>query len=107
MCVPTNALEKLAVSKVTKVMGAWNVGVTREPSNNQLTFAVNYASKFPKKYVECVWRDGKLPDNRYIVKYWIIVKLAMDPKIVVDRASEIVLSNSTFHERFVSALEGD
>jgi len=107
LCISTPVLDILSVADVTKVMGSWKVGVSKEPTNVKLTNAVVTAMKMPKHFTECVWKDVQATDGIYTVNYWIIVKPGMNPEVIIDKAKGFLHSNSTYHQSFKHEMESD
>lgn len=105
LCVANNLLEEFAVDYVTKVVGAWEVSLSREPYNAQLIGAVVDGMMMPRHFVECVWLSGKSAEGGYIIKYWVIAKPGMSPDVIGDKARAFLFENSTHHQRFKAGIE--
>jgi len=105
LCVADNLLGEFAVDYVTKVVGAWEVSLSKEPYNAQLIGAVTDGMMMPRHFVECVWLSGKSAAGGYIIKFWVIAKPGMSPDIIADKARAFLLANSTHHQRFKAGIE--
>jgi len=106
LCVPTELLHTMGQHEATKVIGAWDIGLTGEPTNAQLTKAVIAGFELPKHFVETVWLADK-KGQTYTVKYWIIVKPGLEPDVILTKAKVFPFSNSTQYWNFKNALEGN
>jgi len=110
MCIPTELLHKFAAVPVDKVLGAWDVGLSKEPTAAQMTEAAVAGFMMPSHFIETAWIASKsagaaAEEHIYKVKYWVIVKPGMHPDIVKAKANGFPLSNTTHHQLFRASLE--
>jgi len=105
ICVKTELLDKMARHQVTKVIGALNVGFSKEPSKQQLYQAVVDGLEIPAHFVEAVWVAGRTGDL-YTVKFWIIVKPGMDPSVMRTKAQGLATAGDKHNIKFKAAVEG-
>jgi len=110
MCIPTEWLHKFAAVPVDKVLGAWNVGLSKEPTAAQMTEAAIAGFMMPSHFIETAWIASKsagtaTTEQIYKVKYWVIVKPGMHPDVVIEKANGFPYSNTTHHQRFKASLE--
>jgi hypothetical protein len=104
MCVPKSLLPNFATVRTTKILGAWDLGLSKEPNATHITEAAVAGFMMPKSFVETAWISDK-GNQSYTVRYWVIPKPGMDSSVIVQKANGIPFANTTNHQRFKASLE--